>query len=75
MKSLMTHADTPAVSVVISTCSRANDLRETLDSLFGQTAHGSAFEVLVVDNNSTDGTRQVVEEATKTGFQREHCHE
>ena len=47
-------------SVVIATYNRANDLRETLDSLSGLRPDGD-WEVIVVDNNSTDDTRQVVQ--------------
>ena len=50
-------------SVVIPTFNRADDLRATLDSLAGQRT-SAAWEVIVVDNNSTDGTRAVVEDAT-----------
>ncbi|HVL68579.1 MAG TPA: glycosyltransferase [Vicinamibacterales bacterium] len=49
-------------SVVIATYNRAADLRETLRSLAGLTPDGP-WEVIVVDNNSTDATRAVVEEA------------
>lgn len=51
-------------SVVIATYNRAADLRETLDSLAGLRPRG-AWEVIVVDNNSTDGTRAVVEAAAR----------
>jgi GT2 family glycosyltransferase len=46
-------------SVVIATYNRAPDLRETLGSLAGLRAAGG-WEVVVVDNNSTDGTADVV---------------
>jgi glycosyltransferase involved in cell wall biosynthesis len=49
-------------SVVIATYNRAHDLRDTLRSLSGLRPDGS-WEVIVVDNNSTDDTRQVVEHA------------
>jgi len=49
-------------SVVIATYNRARDLEGTLESLAGLTPHGD-WEVIVVDNNSTDDTRQVVEGA------------
>ena len=49
-------------SVVIATYNRASDLRETLASLAGLRPSDS-WEVIVVDNNSTDGTRAVVSEA------------
>jgi glycosyltransferase involved in cell wall biosynthesis len=49
-------------SVVIATYNRAADLRDTLASLAGLQPDGP-WEVIVVDNNSTDGTRAVVETA------------
>src|SRR5262249_49426780 len=49
-------------SIIIATYNRAGDLADTLDSLAGlQTPH--AWEVIVVDNNSPDRTRAVVERA------------
>jgi glycosyltransferase involved in cell wall biosynthesis len=53
-------------SVVIATYNRASDLRETLRSLAGLRPSDS-WEVIVVDNNSTDETRAVVSEAA-AGF-------
>jgi len=53
-------------SVVIATYNRAADLRETLQSLAGLRPQG-AWEVIVVDNNSTDATQAVVDEA-RAGF-------
>lgn len=52
-------------SIVIATYKRAADLRETLASLASLRPDGS-WEVIVVDNNSPDNTRQVVEEAART---------
>lgn len=52
-------------SVVIATYNRAADLRATLESLAGLRPQGD-WEVIVVDNNSTDGTRSVVEAAAET---------
>ena len=49
-------------SIVIATYNRADDLRETLKSLAGLHADGP-WEVIVVDNNSPDDTRQVVLDA------------
>jgi glycosyltransferase involved in cell wall biosynthesis len=48
-------------SVVIPTHNRADDLRETLRSV-SQISTTQNWEVIVVDNNSTDHTRRVVEE-------------
>lgn len=52
-------------SIVIATYKRAADLKETLRSLSGLRPDGS-WEVIVVDNNSPDDTRQVVEEAARS---------
>ena len=46
----------PEITVVVCTYNRAELLRGCLESLAAQTAPGDAFEVIVVDNNSTDGT-------------------
>jgi glycosyltransferase involved in cell wall biosynthesis len=52
-------------SVVIATYNRSDDLRATLASLARLRPDGD-WETIVVDNNSTDGTRAVVEEAART---------
>src|SRR5690606_5799119 len=44
------------VSVVLSTYNRAARLAGALDALLDQEA-GAAYEVIVVDNNSTDATK------------------
>ena len=50
-----------ALSVVLCTYNRAAQLRSALDALVEQ--HGDvAYEVLVIDNNSTDATRAVVQQ-------------
>ncbi|MHA6480434.1 glycosyltransferase [Paenibacillus sp. strain BS8-2] len=48
-------------TVAICTHNRAEDVREALFSLLQQSFAG-AYEVIVVDNRSTDNTRQVVQE-------------
>ena len=53
-------------SIVIPTFNRAADLRATLDSLAALSVQ-APWEVVVVDNNSSDGTRSVVE-AAAPGF-------
>ena len=47
------------VSVIICSYNRATYIGSALDSLYHQTASKDDFEVIVVDNNSTDGTDQV----------------
>lgn len=49
------------ISVVISTYNRCEMLRAALESIVAQRANGTTYEVIVVDNNSTDETRGVVE--------------
>ena len=51
-----------SATVIISTFNRATQLAETLQSIAGTQAPGISWDVLVVDNNSTDGTRSVVEQ-------------
>lgn len=49
------------VTVIIATYNRADMLPQALESVLGQEAGGVRYEVIVVDNNSPDQTRQVVE--------------
>jgi glycosyltransferase involved in cell wall biosynthesis len=54
----------PTLSVIICTWNRADLLRQTLAILATQTGvDPGSIEVLVVDNNSSDGTAQVVHDA------------
>jgi len=55
-------ADPPSVSVIIPTYNRKDPLRETLTSLTKQTYPSDRFEVIVVDDGSTDGTEAVAAE-------------
>jgi glucosyl-dolichyl phosphate glucuronosyltransferase len=56
----------PDVSVVIPTYNRSAHLRRTLASVLGQRTL-RRFEVIVVDNNSTDDTRAEVERTIARG--------
>lgn len=49
----------PLVSVVIPTFNRAELLRPSLESLIGQSVPRDRYEVIVVDDGSTDATPQV----------------
>lgn len=49
------------ISVVIITHNRCEMLPRSLESIIQQNAPGIAYEVVLVDNNSTDQTRSVVE--------------
>jgi GT2 family glycosyltransferase len=57
------NAPTPRISAVICTHNREDYLRKALASLAAQSLPPAAFEVLVVDNASTDGTARAAEEA------------
>jgi len=50
----------PFVSILIPTSNRSDSLSRTLDSL-SQQDYAGTFEVVVVDDGSTDGTRALVE--------------
>lgn len=55
------------ISVVICTWNRSASLRDTLTSLNDQVVNDLLnVEVIVVDNNSTDNTRQVIDEVSLT---------
>ena len=57
-------ATTPDISVVIGTFNRAAVLRTALASLAWQRTDGQfEYEIIVVDNGSTDGTPHVIAEA------------
>jgi glycosyltransferase involved in cell wall biosynthesis len=50
------------VSVIIPTFNRAQEVRRAVDSVLGQVG-ASELEVIVVDDGSTDRTREAIEEA------------
>lgn len=54
---------TPDVSVIMPTYNRKASLLRAIDSVLAQKV-AAAFEVIVVDNNSSDGTRGEVERVT-----------
>jgi glycosyltransferase involved in cell wall biosynthesis len=51
----------PTVAVVVSSYNRADRLADLLDSLAGQTLSADEFEVVIVDNGSSDQTPRVLE--------------
>lgn len=55
---------TPRLSVVIPTYNRREILLKVLEAYKRQTAAGGILEILVVDDGSTDGTRQAVAQAS-----------
>lgn len=63
----------PAFSVVIPTYNRAGLIGRTLDTVFAQSLQD--FEVIVVDNCSTDDTAAVITPYERTGKLRFICHD
>ena len=56
-------------SVIVCTYNRAESLRRTLDRILRQKVDNAlSWEVIVVDNNSTDHTYQVVEDAKREAY-------
>ena len=56
----ITASKEPHVSVIVATYNRCEILRDTLQILLNQDCAGMRYEVIVVDNNSTDDTRSMV---------------
>lgn len=52
----------PFVSVIIPTYNRSGLLKQTVDSFLAQTYPADRWEMILVDNASTDDTKQVIEE-------------
>lgn len=54
------------ITVILCTYNRCVSLERTLRSVSQTTVPGSFWEVLIVDNNSSDGTRQIAEYFCRT---------
>src|SRR4051812_32759491 len=61
----------PLVSVVVPTSNRADYLTVTLDSLAAQDLEDGAYEVIVVDDGSSDRTPSVIEAAGVRSVRRD----
>lgn len=53
------------LSVVIPTFNRAEFLSRTVESILAQTLSPAEYEIIVVDNNSSDHTKRVVEDLNR----------
>ena len=53
------------MTIVIPTYNRREYLKKALESIAGQTCEHSEFEVLIIDDFSTDGTEDMVKEFSK----------
>ncbi|OGS37020.1 MAG: hypothetical protein A2293_15445 [Elusimicrobia bacterium RIFOXYB2_FULL_49_7] len=54
----------PEISAVICTYNRAKYLKKALNSVLEQNLAADKYEIIVVDNNSTDNTKAVVDECS-----------
>lgn len=54
------------ISIIICTYNREGYIVNALESLYNQTLNKSVFEVIVVDNNSTDNTEKICHEYIQT---------
>jgi len=53
------------ISVIICTYNRSNSLADTLLCLTKQTYESENWELIVVDNNSNDNTKEIISELSK----------
>ncbi len=65
----------PLISVVVCTYNRVNLLADALHTLCHQTLDRSEYEVMVVDNNSSDNTREMVDEFCRRFSHVRYCFE
>lgn len=68
----MSRSDIPKVSVCIPTFNNANYLRQAVESVLRQ--NNQNFEIVIVDNCSTDHTRTLVEDLQKKNDGRIHFY-
>ena len=54
------------ISVIVPTFNRAKSLEDTLKSICEQTLSSNRYEVIVVDNSSTDNTFMLTEQFVRT---------
>jgi glycosyltransferase involved in cell wall biosynthesis len=64
----------PQLSVVIPTFNRAQLLKENLSALLDQSLDKKLFEIIVVDDGSTDETAEVLAEIGSKGFGLVYAH-
>lgn len=61
VKNSRSTSSTPLISAILCTYNRAQLLQQALGALCAQTLGLDNFEVVVIDDGSTDDTRQVVD--------------
>ena len=57
----MTNAISNLLDIFIITYNRANKLNKTLEQVLSQNSPIKDFEITIIDNNSTDHTKEIVE--------------
>ncbi len=62
----------PFFSVIVPTYNRAHHLRKALDSIKAQ--EYKDYEVIIVDDGSTDGTREIAEEYAQDNRRFKYCY-
>lgn len=65
----------PQISAVICTHNRAKDLRLAIQSLIDQNLPHSQFEIMIVDNASTDETKKIVRDDFSKVENLKYCYE
>lgn len=63
------------ISVVVCTYNRATLLKDLLDTLTRQTLDGQYFEVIVIDNNSSDSTKEIAQTFCNENTNFRYCFE
>jgi glycosyltransferase involved in cell wall biosynthesis len=58
----------PKISVVVCTYNRQDVLPDCLDSLINQNVDSANYEVIIINNNSTDSTQAVAESYVKNNY-------
>lgn len=60
------------ISVIIRTCNSEKYLKETLDSITNQTLSKRRYEIIIIDNDSTDRTLDIVDKYNNIRLIRTH---
>ena len=55
----------PSVTVAVAVLNAAEHIRECLESLLAQDFPRASYEILVIDNDSTDGTQEFVQQVCR----------
>jgi len=73
----MNHPDVPFMSVVIPTYNRRELLKDAIESLFSQSYPKDHYEIIIIDNSSTDATGELAQALQQKfeGNLRYYCKE